>query len=184
MACLRVGSLLVVGVACAWLAGCDAPLQVEPRAHWAPSSAARFVTIGRSTSYALAHEAGRDLLIVEDPVVADEAGGVAGRLTWIVSIDSEAELEMELSVEGSRGWLLEEIDGRPSHAAPALGTVVLHERDAERVSATLALRAAGAGPSAGVAGREAIEVRGRFEFGRASPHTPQYQEMRTRRGAR
>lgn len=168
----------------ALLAGCAASPPPEASPLWVPAAAPKFVTIGRSTTYALVHRAGQDLLIVEDPLVSADGSVVSGRLTWIAPVPDVAEFDKPIEVGGrsSEAWLLEQLDGEQSHATPASGSVTIHHRDSQRLSATLNLRALGPKPTAGQPERVTIDLDRRFDFARYTPTTPRYKEMGARSG--
>lgn len=160
------------------------PHEVSP--HWVQAAEPKFVTLGRSTNYALVHRAGQDLLIVEDPVLSDEGEQMEGRLTWIVPVPDGAKFETPIEVGGtnSQAWLLEQVAGGRGHATPATGTVIIHHRDAEMLCASLHMRALGPEPTAGTPERATIELDRKFDFARHVVTTPQYREMGPRSGVR
>jgi hypothetical protein len=173
--------LLAAIVTSAWSAGCQSPPST-PTAHWIPAADAKLVTLGRSTTYALAHHDLRDLLIVEDPITT--ASATTGRLVWIVPLPADAAMDEPIAVGGSgaEGWLIEQIDGKSSHATPARGEVVLHARTDDQVHATLSLHAGGPPPAAGQPRQTMITINQTTAFLRHEITQPQYAEMRTRSG--
>jgi hypothetical protein len=170
-------------VAAALLGGC-APARIESSSWWVPAARARFVTLGRSTNYAIVHADGRDLLIVEDPLVREPGKEMVGRLTWLVALPSGAAMDRAIEVGGAgpEAWLLEQLAGEKGHAVKATGTVWVHARTADRLDASLHLRALGREPTAGVPQHPTIELDRKYSFVRHAPGTPQYQEMNTRNG--
>lgn len=172
--------------ALAMLAGCGSTPPAAPASLWVPSARAQFVTLGRSTSYALVHEAGQDLLIVEDPVLSGDGRSMTGRLTWIVPVPETAPFDtpIEFSSSDRRAWLVEQVEGSSTHAVPVSGRVVVHHRDAERLSASLNLRALGETPAAGQPQRASVDLDRRLEFDRREAPPPQHREMGRRAGVR
>lgn len=185
---MKTAALFRVSVLCLFGAAMSACRQAshEVAPLWVQAAAPRFVTLGRSTNYALVHRAGQDLLIVEDPVVSAGTDGVAGRLTWIVPVPETVKFDTPIEVGGpaSEAWLLEQVWGGQGHATPATGTVVIHHRDAEMLSASLHMRALGPKPTAGQAERETIDLDRKFDFAKRVVTTPQYREMGPRSGVR
>lgn len=177
---VRRSALLVLALG---LPACSsAPREVSP--HWVQAAEPKFVTLGRSTNYALVHRAGQDLLIVEDPVVSATGKKMEGRLTWIVPVPDGAKFETPIEVGGasSQAWLLEQVAGGRGHATPASGTVIIHHRDAEMLSASLHMRALGPKPTAGIPERTTIDLDRKFDFAKHVVSTPQYREMGPRSG--
>lgn len=177
----RVSLLALVGVV---LPACKNAPPRDAAPMWVQAAAPRFVTLGRSTNYALVHRAGQDLLIVEDPVVATGSNNVTGRLTWIVPVPETTTFDtpIEIGGPGSEAWLLEQVWSGQGHATPATGTVIIHHRDAEVLSASLHMRAMGADPAAGQPDRATIDLDRKFDFERRVVSTPQYREMGPRSG--
>ncbi|MBL8746347.1 MAG: hypothetical protein JNK58_08335 [Phycisphaerae bacterium] len=168
------------------LSACSNRAPLEPSPMWVQAAAPRFVTLGRSTNYALVHRAGQDLLIVEDPIVSESSDNIAGRMTWIVPLPDQFALDKPISVggPGSEAWLLEQVWNGQGHATPAKGNVIVHHRDADQLSASLHMQAFGAAPSAGQPERATIELDRKFDFARRVITTPQYREMGPRSGIR
>lgn len=164
-------------------AGCASTNPPEPSPVWVPSAQPRFATFHRTTTYALVYDAERDLLVIEDPIVSGSSDP-AGRLTWIVSVPAQAAFETPIRVgeKGMEAWLLEQLHGRSSHAAPATGTVTLIGKGDDRVSAALDLTALGELPTAGHPERSAARLVRMVELERFVPTTPQYHEMKHRSG--
>lgn len=180
----RCAILGLMGAA-AMLAGCQAA-PVEPASRWVPAATARLVTFGRSTTYALAHHDSQDLLIVEDPILSASGSTMEGRLVWIVPLPSGAAIDAPVAVggPGAEGWLIEQREGKSSHATPASGEVVLHARTDEQVQATVSLHAEGPKPAAGEARAAMITINETAAFARHAARPPQYAEMRTRSGVK
>lgn len=183
---LKQSTLIAVGAALLALGACQNRPKVEPSPMWVRASAAKFVTLGRSTNYALVHRAGQDTLIVEDPVLSGKHDEINGRLTWIIPLPDSVKLDTPIEVggAGSEAWLLEQVWRDQGHATPARGTVIVHHRDADTLSASLHLTALGAAPTAGQPDRATIEIDRKFDFARREVSTPQYREMGPRAGVR
>lgn len=182
---MRGTALITTACSMLLLCGCSSPKPLEPGAYWVPSARPVFATLARSTTYALVHAEDRDLLVVEDEMLSAGGGAIVGRYTWLVPLALSPELETPIEVGGEAGapaWIIEEIHHQQTHAAPAQGTVVVHEMNEDRVVATVRLSAAVEPPVAGVAQQPTLEIDARHEFVRYAPHTPQYREMNTRRG--
>lgn len=177
---LRVIRAIGTVLAACLSAGCASAPVPDVSARWVPSAAAKFVTLGRSASYALVHREGQDLLIAEDPIVAGDGGTMTGRLTWIAGVPPVAKLESPIEVRDA--WLIEQIPDGQAHATPAHGTVVIHQRSADAILATLHLQAPTAPPTAGQVVQRTIDLDRRIEFARHEPLLPQYREMGPRQG--
>lgn len=158
----------------------------EGDALWVPLSKPRFVTFGRSTTYALIRDEDHDLLVIEDPIVSSSGEEVVGRLTWLVSLPSSAPMEksIEVGAETTPAWLVEQLKDEQSHAAPVYGRVTVHHRDAAALSATLNIQCPGEAPTAGVVQRPTTDLDRMITFARLEPNTPQYREMNSRSGVR
>jgi hypothetical protein len=179
-------SAAALAAAALLLCSCASPVSNEPASYWVPSAGPSFATLGRSTTYALVHREGIDLLVLEEPLPDEGGESLDRRLTWLVQVPEVTGFDtpVEVGPGALPGWVLEQLDGRSAHASPLTGTVIIHHRDAERLSATLQLEAEGAPASAGVVSRPKVGVWRRADFERYVPGTPQYQEMGPRSGTR
>lgn len=183
---LASGCALALCAAALLLCSCASPVSSEPASYWVPSAGPSFATLGRSTTYALVHREGVDLLVLEEPLADEDGEQLDRRLTWLVQVPEVTGFDtpVEVGPGALPGWVLEQLDGRSAHASPLTGTVIIHHRDAERLSATLQLEADGAAATAGMVSRPKVGVWRRAEFERYVPGTPQYREMGPRSGTR
>lgn len=181
------------------LAACrSAPREQAPDpALWVPNARAGLATVNRSTSYAIEHAADTELLIYE---VEDRtsAGKPTSRLTWLIEVRAGAPLDRPLElVPGPRGgasapadsatpdasgWLLEQIDARPAHAARLRGTITIAQRTGEAVSGVVNVYAVTSAPGAGEAGGGRVRLARRIQWHRHTPETIGSSEPETRAG--
>jgi hypothetical protein len=169
------------------LAGCSTPGGIPAdeveAAVWFPFADASLATVSRSTTFAVVHDPSHDLLVVQDRV--ERADGRASRFTWLVTVPSDLASNRRTAVGdpgAARGWLLEEIAGRPTYAAPLSGDITIEGRSAEAVTAVLALRVTGESPDAGQAMAKPLSLNRRITFDRRDAPTPQDLELPTRSG--
>jgi hypothetical protein len=182
---IALTALMMASCSLVLVGGCAAPAPVAPGVYWVPSARPVFATLARSTTYALVHAEDRDLLVIEDERLSEGGGAIVGRYTWLVPLSLSPELEAPIAVgeeAGAPAWIIEEIHNQQTHAAPARGTIVVHEMSEDRVVATVRLSAVAEPRTAGVAEQSMLEIDAQHEFVRYAPHTPQYREMTTRRG--
>ena len=150
---------------------------------WVPFASAGFVTVDRSTDYALIRGQSTDVLIYETETLY--GGKPTDRLTWLIEFDADAPLQSPLTVgpeSATRGWLLEAIEGRPTNAAPLRGTISISQRSAETLSAIVNVYAVTDPATAGEAAGGRARLARRVEYPRRVPETIGAPELETRAG--
>ena len=173
--------LIPLTLAVASIAGCNYTPATESVAAWVPAAAPSLASIDNHAFYALAAARDHDAYIFEETVSED---GQSRRYTWLVALPHHAEhnKRLEMGSEESFGWLLEEIRGEPTHATPLDGYVMVHHRDAEVVTSTVALSASGPVPTAGLMTPTKRVLSRRIEWTRSAPDTPRFSGLETTSG--
>jgi hypothetical protein len=162
------------------------PIEVRTAPVWVPATGVSLVTVRRTTTAVLIHQDDQDLLRITDERPGD-AHSDPSVLTWYVPLPPTPVMDtaIELPASGTtarRAWVIEEPSGGAAHAAPATGTVIVHSRTADVLTATVHLSAGGPAPTAGVVRPEPITYDRTLEFTRFQPRTPQYRELDRRAG--
>lgn len=161
----RVGGVAAlaaaIGAGVALAGGCAKSPERE-RAVWFPFADVRLATSGGSTDAAIVRDGGGEVLVIERETPGDVATPDR-RLVWIVALDADAPFGRAIEVGGpmARGWLLEQVAGEPTHAAPLTGRVTkftLTDAGAT-VGVDLAARTTPAGPGRGLDDRVTLSKR-------------------------
>ena len=181
----RTTPIALLGLALAGCLGACAGSEADrpPASAWFPDADARFVTIERSTTYTVSPADGASLLVVQEPFESPD--GRPARLTWIVSVPDGSPMQRPLDLEpGSaspeaEAWVLEEIEGADTHAAPLFGRVTLNQRTAGAMTATLNLTTR---PPGGAG--QAVTLARRIEFARREAPAVVTPELTSRSGVR
>ena len=104
---------------------------------WSPATDARIVTIDRSAVFTVVDGAG-DLLAIRTVGVA--RGASSPYHTWIVALDREAAPGRAFEIgTDARAWVLHQDFHGVNRAAPAKGTISIHEREDGTLGASLSL---------------------------------------------
>ncbi len=183
----RIARMLALGAAlgsiglpaCNAASRSDSGAKSAPGIVWMPSVRPAFATVQGDTLYSLVPAEGRDLLVLEETGQrARGPQGQAGRLTWFVAIPADAPTgrPLDLGRDAADGWVLEQISGMPSHAAPLSGRVIIHERSEGSLTATFVLTASTAGATVPAAAQP-LECNGRFSFVRADERSASRREL-------
>jgi len=154
-----------------------------PTGVWSPHARARFITLTRSTTYAIVREEDTDLLVLEEGIDGARFDG-PDRFVWIVSIPTGAEFEqpVELGAEAPSAWLLEYRAGRSTHAQPATGRVTVLGRTESTLSAQVDLVAPGAPRAPGQLTSNDVTLAARLDLPRYQPIIPGSDDPSTRSG--
>lgn len=152
----------------------------RPAGAWVPNAIASFITIDRSTSYALVHDDDRAVLIIAaaEDVDGGEGLGWVGSSTgtnylwWVVEMPN-AVAEGQTITLGARhrAWLLERVPGQPTHGSPASGSVVVRGVSGDSLVLDLDILAPIGRPTAGQGGVPAIRTSERVSLARRVPLT-------------
>lgn len=145
-----------------------------------PYALPSFVTIDRSTDYALVHDADHAVLIIaaggSQPGVpiADTAAVTTNMnaLWWIVEVPNDLHTGKAITIGNRyRAWLLERAPGQPTHGSPAHGGVTVHTLNDETLTIDLDLAAPIGKPTAGYASAPAVRTSDRVTLAYRMPQT-------------
>ena len=176
--------LMAGAASAAVLTGCSSGevSRVSATSIWVPASAPQIASVDNSAYYAFAATPDYDALVYEENFAA--GGSPHHRLVWILGVPTRSVYNQRLAVDGEQmfGWLLEEVPGEQTHAVPLTGTVTLQHRDADSVSTTVDLRAAGPQPVAGDVARAYRVLAQKVVWERRDPLIPTHHELETTSG--
>ncbi|MGP1345582.1 MAG: hypothetical protein ACTS3F_02795 [Phycisphaerales bacterium] len=172
----------------------DAPPDPPTRAAgaWVPNALASFLTIDRSTSYALIHDPDHAVLIVAavNSAISPEAEIWMGTersdnfLWWVVEMPINPSPTQSVELGGRyRAWLLERVAGEPTHGSQATGRATVIAVDQEHLILELDLTAQIAPPGAGQEVGTSVHTSERVALVRRQPLTIPTQEITTTSGA-
>ena len=161
---------------CASTAGSESDLPVRPgrditsaQGMWVPNARASIANLGEEKTYSLVHDAGRDVMVVEEPILDPRRPErQIGRYTWLVPLSMYGSVggAREVGSGGQAAWVLENLHTYPGRAASVTGRIIIESRSAEEVTVSVNLRAAAPDPVAGQAQAEALELNRRFTLPR------------------
>lgn len=119
--------------------------------YWVSHAVPRLTTIARDTTWSVVRRDDYDTIVLRERRTRPD--GTTGQLTWLISCASPPAIDSAIALDGTQahGWLIEEGSGQRTYATGLTGEVVVHERAAERLVASVNVSMA---PSAREAVRE------------------------------
>lgn len=169
------------------LPACNTPRPEPPdNGVWFPFATPSFATISRSTTLAVVHDDNAEVLVYEQPTPSRD--NPTSRVSWIIALGAHTPANTTLTLDtanptaAARGWILEEIQGMPSHLAPVQGTITITQRSADALTGLLNLTADTAAPAPGHALGEHVRLSRRLVWDRSARTLTRVPEMESRSG--
>jgi hypothetical protein len=137
---------------------------------WIPYAVPSFVTVDRSTAWALVHAPDQAVLIVAaggarpDEAVSDNTPLTtqSNALWWVVEVPNALRQGQSIEIgQRYRAWLLERVPNQPTHGTVGSGTVSIESINEDAVIANLELSAPIGRPTAGRPGVPTVRTNGR-----------------------
>lgn len=153
-----------------------------PNARCVAGASVRFATIERDTSYAFVRRAAGDVLFLEE----SRGGTPEHTFTWIIELPADTPIGQPIRFSDSTGeasaWVLESAKGIDTHAIRVGGSVVVHSRTDDGVSATVVLNGVTDPAKPGGGGPTMVSVTRKALWVYDEPFTPTTRELETDEG--
>lgn len=169
------------------LPACSQPRPEPPdNGVWFPYAAPTFATISRSATLAVVHADTTETLVYEQPTPSRD--NPTSRISWIIRLSAHAPANTTLTLDAddpnaaARGWILEEIKGMPSHAAPLRGTITITQRSADALTGLVNIAADTDAPGPGQGVASSVRLSRRLVWDRSARVLTRVPEMDSRSG--